>query len=818
LPYGESVTFWALGEIVKAEAGIFESDDAGVAEQKLQAAVAKVTSDSTEARWLATELRAVVGLAGEAKNDAGTPQAAWRRFFEALAEASPTVLVFEDLHWADDGLLDFLDDLVDWVRRAPLLVVSTARPELLERRPGWGGGKSNATTISLQPLRDEETARLVSTLLQRPLQLADDQRLLLERAGGNPLFAEQFVRMLSERGSAGELPESVQGLIAARLDALPAPEKALLHEAAVHGKVFWLGGVAAALERDPLDVEKSLRALERKDFVRRERRSAIAADTQYSFQHVLLRDVAYGQIPRRARADKHRRAADWLEALGRWEDNAELLAHHYGQALELARAAGLPEDVNLVERARVALRVAGERALALSAYEPATEFFARALALTGATDPLRPRLMLLRSRALFSLGGAGLELAMEARDAFRSLGDVEGAAEAAIVAGRFAWFGGDRAATDELIDEALAALADRPKSRVRAEALANKTGYQMLGGYFEDAIRVGAEGLPLAEELGLDDQRARIEIVVGCARCSLGDVGGFELIQSGIEIAEASGSLEMMSIGYGNLGSELQFYGRLDEARAASGRLLELGRRYGLRRLERSARGESAGWAYVDGRWDEALAEADELVEAIESGHRHYDDSALLVLRGWMRFARGDAAGAEADTKLAAELAHASDAQAQAMGFCGRAMVALASGSVEEANSLASELLTLGPVLLPALNNPFPTLAEVAWVFRDLGRERELEEAVLDVTRVPTPWKDAARAIVRGDFVGAADVIEGIGDQAAEAYARLRAAQALLADDAREAAVQRARAETFYARAGATALLGTEPLTAASES
>jgi class 3 adenylate cyclase len=311
LQYGESVTFWALGEIVKAEAGILETDSAHEVERKLDRAVTRLSFEASDARWLSVALRALLSLTddGSAGADAEAATAAWRRFLEAVAERGPAVLVFEDLHWADDGLLDFLDDLVDWLRSVPLLVVSTARPELLERRRAWGGGKANATTISLQPLAEDDTARLISALLEQPLQLADEQRILLDRAGGNPLFAEQYVRMLKERGTTGELPESVQGVIAARLDALPRREKELLHEAAVHGKVFWLGGVAAASSVDTSGAERLLRTLERKDFVRRERQSAVAGDTQYTFQHVLLRDVAYGQIPRHERRSIEARAS-----------------------------------------------------------------------------------------------------------------------------------------------------------------------------------------------------------------------------------------------------------------------------------------------------------------------------------------------------------------------------------------------------------------------------------------------------------------------------------------------------------------------------
>ena len=165
------------------------------------------------------------------------------------------MLVFEDLHWADESLLDFVDELVDWVTDVPLLVVGTARPELLERRPGWGGGKLNATTLALQPLSDEQTALLLAALLDRPVLAAESQQALLERAGGNPLYAEQFADLFLERGSADELPlpETLQGIIAARLDGLPEAEKELLRDAAVVGKVFW----ASALSRDRNDADRA---------------------------------------------------------------------------------------------------------------------------------------------------------------------------------------------------------------------------------------------------------------------------------------------------------------------------------------------------------------------------------------------------------------------------------------------------------------------------------------------------------------------------------------------------------------------------------
>ena len=298
LPYGEGVAYWALGEIVKAQAGILESDDADVASAKLGRIVTDLIADRTEAAWIERQLRPLVGLpGGEGRPSRDEAFTGWRRFLEALAEDRPTVLVFEDLHWADDDLLDFVDQLVDELDGVPLLLVCTARPELLSRRPGWGGGKLNALTLSLAPLSDDETARLLGALLERSVLPVEMQAKLIERAEGVPLFAEEYARML-ESGDAGTvLPESLQGLVAARIDGLPPAAKELLQDAAVLGKVFWTDALRE-LHLDPSGLDDGLRLLERQEFVRRERRSAVEGARQYVFLHALVREVAYGQIPR----------------------------------------------------------------------------------------------------------------------------------------------------------------------------------------------------------------------------------------------------------------------------------------------------------------------------------------------------------------------------------------------------------------------------------------------------------------------------------------------------------------------------------------
>ena len=250
------------------------------------------------------------------------------------------MLVFEDVHWADDALLDFVDELIDHVSGVPLLVVATARPELLERRPGWAGGKPGALTISLPPLSQAETSRLIAALLDESLLPTETQVVLLARIGGNPLYAEQFCRMLDEHGWLEQLPESLRSIIVARLDALADLEKRLLQDAAVVGKVFWVGALEAVGGISRRDAEEFLQALVRREFVQRARRSSVAGDTEYAFSHELLRDVAYEEIPRAARAERHpARGRTGSTPLGRPEDHAELLAHHYLAALEGARAA-----------------------------------------------------------------------------------------------------------------------------------------------------------------------------------------------------------------------------------------------------------------------------------------------------------------------------------------------------------------------------------------------------------------------------------------------------------------------------------------------
>ncbi|MBA3843019.1 MAG: AAA family ATPase, partial [Actinobacteria bacterium] len=442
LPYGETQTFRALAEIVKAQAGILESDSAEAAHTKLTRAVANALPSPHDRDWVEPLLAPLIGVgaAGSAINRGLEAFAAWRRFLEGLAEQRPLVLVFEDLHWADDGLLDFVDHLAEWVTTVPMLIVSTARPELLERRPEWGGGKRNATTTSLAPLTEVEASLQLARLLGQALLPADVQASVLERSSGNPLYTEEYVRMLQDRGFLVEeggswqltndenlpLPENVQGMIAARLDALTVREKELIQDAAVVGKVFWTSALAA-LGRPGIDDELTLHALTRKEFIRRDRDSAVANDTQYAFLHVLVRDVAYAQIPRPTRATKHRAAADWLDTLAsdRASDRSEMLTHHLSAASELAEVTG--QDVGeLRPRLRAALIASSERAEALFSWPAARDRAREALARSDGdvSQDTVSALALRVAWASFCVGDYDTDAAARARDSSLAAGDV----------------------------------------------------------------------------------------------------------------------------------------------------------------------------------------------------------------------------------------------------------------------------------------------------------------------------------------------------------------------------------------------------------
>jgi DNA-binding SARP family transcriptional activator len=798
LPYGDGVTYWALGELVKAYAGVLENDDSEAVAEKIDRAADLVVAESAEARWVACQLRPLVGLDAEGSTAAGEAWAAWRFFFEGVAERGPLVLALEDLHWADAGLLDFLDELVDHAADVPLVVVCSARPELLDRRPGWGGGKRNTTTVSLAPLSPDETRRLVTALLQGHDLPPDTEALLLERADGNPLYAQEFARLALERGAGVGIstPDSLHALIAARLDALAPPEKELVQDAAVVGEVLWVDALAAITGRPVAAADELLHSLERKEFLRRHRRSSVEGQSEYAFHHVLVRDVAYSQIPRSERSRKHRQAAEWIEALGRRGDHAEMLAHHYVRALELARAAHEPTEL-LEERARLALRDAGDRAAALAAASTAASYYARALELWPEHDPGRPCLLLALARQHYELAEDVEVWLARAGDALRAAGDRGGAAEIEVMLGDWARTRGSAVGPDEHFERARELVEHEPPSASKAFVLERAGWHHRFSGDSARAKPYADTVIAMAEEVGRQDLLAYALNLRGASRMALGDLEGVADLEAAVAAATESPIAEMDA--YGNLGTFYLELGRLDAGYAAFRRQREIAERL---RLPRALSWTAAGIAeehYLLGRWDDAVMVVDEALPVAEVSVRH--TTALLYLRGLVRLGRGELTGAQEDAAYPLSTQLPGPDRVGALAFAAR--VALQLGRPVEASAHLDEVLS-SVVVLPG-SPPF-ALIDLEVALSDLGRVADMSPLLARMSSAP--WYEAMRASASGDHLGAAAIYADIGAPSEEAFARLRAGEALATDGrALEAEAQLAKALAFYRPARASAYI-----------
>jgi tetratricopeptide (TPR) repeat protein len=701
---------------------------------------------------------------------------------------------------------------MDWTREVPLLVICTARPELLTRRPDWGGGKPNVATISLAPLSDEDTARLIADLLDRAVLPAELQSALLAQAGGNPLYAEEFARMAVNRSAADVenvgLPSSVQGIIAARLDGLAPGDKSLLQDAAVVGKTFWVGAVAAIGGRDPADIEGRLNSLERGRFIRRARRSSVGAEREYAFLHLLVRDVAYAQIPRADRAGKHRAAADWISSIttGRLEDRAELLAHHYLSALELARAAAL-ETADLERLARIALRAAGDRALSLGAYAAAERAYAAAVELWPEEDPERPALLLRYGRTLWLAHDTGHDELTLARDGLLASGDVDAAAEAEMMVGNLAWKTGLGEAAQSHVQRALQMTEGRPPSSGLAAVKAHLARFFMLAGRDEEAIRVGREALEIADELGLDDIRTFALNSVGVARIGLGDLNnGFADIEESIEIAERASLPWHVMRNTVNLGVSLFYAGDLRRTLEVHQRNLETVRRYGMVGGIIWNKAEVAFDLFHAGRWDESLAILDAELARMEAGAPHYMEMQLRQTRARLRHGRGDHKGALEDADRGLEVARgARDPQGLLPCLAERGRILFLLGRTEEAVTSIEEVLDLVDSE-PSMEWAW-WISSAAIVLSEVGRADVV--LALGGEDLPSPWIKAARLWATGDLSGAAERFEEMGSTVEEAYARMREGERLLATDrSAEAEPFLTRALELYQGMGASAFVG----------
>ena len=513
--YGEGVTFWAFAEMVRGRARIAETDDDATARQRLAECLAQLVTDEDERRWMEPRLGHLLGLDPAPPGGRDELFGAWRRFVERVAERGTTVLVLEDLHWADPGLLDFVESLLAWSRSSPILVVSLARPELAERRPAWGAAVRASSGLHLEPLPDRDVATLVTSYVDG-LPEGDLQRLV-SRAEGIPLYAVETVRMLADRGvleqvgasyrvvsdlgQTLDVPETLHALVAARLDGLPDAERSLVLDAAVTGHSFTLDAVCAVSGRTAQDVEPRLHALVGKEVLDQEVDPRSTERGQFRFVQSVIQEVAYSTLSKAARRAKHLACAQWFAGLGE-EELAGIIASHYLEAYRAEPSAADAEHI--AGQAREWLRLAAERAFTLGSPETAHGYAVQALTL--ATTPAERAT--LHGTAATGAGLTGrLDLAWQhyvaASDAYRLLDDAPAEGRMLASAARYS-FTGDALAefVDRLKDVNRRLDQPRPEKVLVLAALADNASSM---GRHDDALQWSEAALVLAQTLRDDD-------------------------------------------------------------------------------------------------------------------------------------------------------------------------------------------------------------------------------------------------------------------------------------------------------------------------
>ncbi len=752
LPYGEGVTFWAIGEIVKAHAGILESEPPAEARAKLDRTVAAVLDDHDDAAWVALRMAPLVGTGGAESAPRDELFAAWTRFFEGLAAKRPLVMVVEDLHWADDAVVAFLDHILDWAAEAPILVVASARPELYSVRPDWGGGKRDAATLSLPPLTQDETVALMSSIAQRALMPAETQQALLERSGGNPLYVTEYVRLAKEQGlldgsSGGDLPvpDTVQAIIQARIDLLDDGDRRLLEAAAVVGRVFWSGAVSFLTGVGVDEVDAAFRRLARRDLVRPVRRPSMLGQSEYTFTHVLIRDVAYSRLTRDRRGRLHESTASWIEAVSgdRAADAAELLAHHHAAALEL-RPTDDPE-----RRARVYrfLMLAGERAKAFDARR-GKEFFGRAIDL-AASDVDRGRAQIEMARLEFDSTDAALAICSEAAAAFRSAGDAEGEAEVLEVQSGLEWYRGDSAAVEEHDARALELIDGLPPTPTVARVLSSVSTKAQLAGREEESLELADRALAIAREIGDTETYARTLITRASALAQMGDSDAIEDVREGLRIHLDRNDTTFAARAYSNLATMLAAVGDIRGALAVGEEAIAYESQRGLTAHADWSRMTTIEALFPMGRWDEALT----LVERLHAADTARGGTQLgmfvMLWEAAIRFMRGDVRTAtELWTAAVDGVRELGDPQGMLPALSWGVAYAAERGDRSVARSLVDELEEQGREH-PFFLGPNLILAARGLVAIDSG---DRLERLIDLARVGDEWTDtllgACRAVL----------------------------------------------------------------------
>ena len=656
--YGEGLAFWAIGEIAKQQLGVLDSDDEQTVEDKLGRGLA----DTPDRERLADRLRPLLGLPSPpASTDENYD--AWARYLAALASDTPAVFVFEDLHNASESTLDFLFYLVEHAADAPLLVLGTARPGELVDHPEAVNRAAELVAdhrllrIDLPPLSGGETGELVDRLLGDLVPSPRTRAAVTERAAGNPLFAEQLAVHVrnraastdpAERGNeagdrvAAPLPASVQTLIAARLDQLPADEKAVLGDAAVVGQVFWTGAIAALDHGDRAAAERRLADLATRDLVHPEPDSTLAGEHQFAFHHALIRDVAYEQLPRTERAAKHAAAARWLE--GRQEANpgdlAEVVANHYCTALQLG--ADAPDDLRAA--AIRSLEVAGRVAMGLDV-RVAVERYARAvdLAVPGSAEHLG----LAQSLARCLLQAGRLQQAAATFDEVAEGQRRRGSAGAAELASVYSWYThmllADGAEASQLLPSVLL------DGRATADLIpvlgmsADQASYACRSRL---AMQLAERAIAIARELGLAEPHTALE-VSAIASCQLGRRDGMAKYERVLARAESTGTGHERCVCISNYAETLLAYRGTRAAVRTQERALSLAEQLHDTLAVAFCRSLRLCALYWAGRWDDLLAELEETNSFLEEHNDVWDLVSLRAHAALMHLHRGDARLAE---------------------------------------------------------------------------------------------------------------------------------------------------------------------------
>jgi class 3 adenylate cyclase len=636
LAYGEGVAYWALAEMVRTRAGILEGEDTESARKKLAACLTERVADADERAWIGPRLGNLLGLEERADTDRQDLFAAWRLFFERLTDTSPVVLLFEDLQWADQALLAFIEYLLEWSGSQRLYVLALSRPELAEQSPEFARSVRNTTSLALEPLAEPEmTALLDGYVPGLPEELKVQ---VLARAQGVPLYAVETVRMLLDRGLLAqdgpvyrptgeieslEIPESLHALAAARLDGLPAEERQLVQEACVLGKSFSKPALAALSGRSEAELEPLLAGLVRKEVL------ALQADPrqpergQYSFLQELLRQVAYETLSRRDRKARHLAAVQALEDTfeGAEQEVPEVIASHL-----LAAADALADDPDSAEirnRARTALVQAAERAAALAAPEEAQHYLDQAAALATQEPKLRAEL-LERAGTLAFQAGSPSEARQRLEEAIRlheQAGDSLAATRARVALAEVEVGDGQLDEATRRLEAALPSLEQAGPNPELAATLGQLGRMQVLRGELESAAATLERALQLAETLALEETLVRALNGKGLVLLYRGRTVEARLLLEGTLERARSGELHVAWARVANnLGALLENTEQYADEVTLIGEMEARARQRGDREALAAARLGPIPALVELGQWQEALARAAE-ADQLQASH-----------------------------------------------------------------------------------------------------------------------------------------------------------------------------------------------------